>query len=415
MEEARQEKRIFSPKRYAEKLKTAADMLLFEPILRKRALSAAGRLGVTLSDAESLYALGRARSVVFGRTALCDRDRLLLWDCYATGDPVRLLCLCGAIGAHSVRPAARALAAAAETLHVPLPAVRRVSEDPDGGMTARAGGRTYRLGSLGAFRKAGVPVPAAACFPDMEDRQILYVAENGEFVGFFLLCPALFPQIGGVTAALPEIGVRGFAAPDAAGLAERAGLAEISEAETQKCLRKKKKNVTITIDGGKVQLPCGETVSVPSPYALYGMLLLGRLTRQMRLQNLALCIVLLFVFFSLVPLSPLLAILAVLSIRFAKTAADLYALSHFSPRMPAAKEEEPMFGKVSYTMRIEGMSCAHCSARVKAALEALRGVSAEISLEEKTARVRCPASLSAEKLADAVTAAGYTVVATERV
>ena len=74
-----------------------------------------------------------------------------------------------------------------------------------------------------------------------------------------------------------------------------------------------------------------------------------------------------------------------------------------------------MFGKVSYTMQIEGMSCAHCSARVKAALEALRGVSAEISLEEKTARVRCPASLSAEKLADAVTAAGYTVVATERV
>ena len=74
-----------------------------------------------------------------------------------------------------------------------------------------------------------------------------------------------------------------------------------------------------------------------------------------------------------------------------------------------------MFGKVHYTMKIDGMSCTHCSARVKTALETLRGTSAEISLDEKTARVKCPASLGAEALTKAVTEAGYTVLSCERV
>lgn len=74
-----------------------------------------------------------------------------------------------------------------------------------------------------------------------------------------------------------------------------------------------------------------------------------------------------------------------------------------------------MFGKVNYTMKIDGMNCAHCSARVKTALESLKGVSANISLEEKLARIKCPASTDADTLAKAVSDIGFTVVSTERV
>ena len=66
-------------------------------------------------------------------------------------------------------------------------------------------------------------------------------------------------------------------------------------------------------------------------------------------------------------------------------------------------------------MKINGMSCTHCSARVKTALESLRGVSAKVSLEEKTAHIKCPASTTAETLEKAVTDVGFTVVSTERV
>lgn len=74
-----------------------------------------------------------------------------------------------------------------------------------------------------------------------------------------------------------------------------------------------------------------------------------------------------------------------------------------------------MFGKVNYTIRVEGMSCSHCAAHVKTALESIRGVSANVVLEEKVAHVKCPASLDAQKLSAAVTDAGFTVAAVERV
>ena len=90
-------------------------------------------------------------------------------------------------------------------------------------------------------------------------------------------------------------------------------------------------------------------------------------------------------------------------------------LRRFAPPNYTPSEADDMFGKVYYTMKIEGMSCAHCSARVKTALETLRGTSAEISLEDKAARVKCPASLHAEQLTKAVEEAGYTVLSCERV
>ena len=60
-------------------------------------------------------------------------------------------------------------------------------------------------------------------------------------------------------------------------------------------------------------------------------------------------------------------------------------------------------------LKVEGMMCEHCAARVKKALEALEGVSAaEISLAEKQAAVE-HAGLDEALLKQAVEAAGYRV------
>ncbi len=59
------------------------------------------------------------------------------------------------------------------------------------------------------------------------------------------------------------------------------------------------------------------------------------------------------------------------------------------------------------TMKIEGMQCGHCSARVKAALEKVEGVvSAEVSHENGTAVVRGE-SLDAAALREAVENQGF--------
>ena len=63
------------------------------------------------------------------------------------------------------------------------------------------------------------------------------------------------------------------------------------------------------------------------------------------------------------------------------------------------------------TMKIEGMMCTHCQARVKKALEAVDGVlSAEVSYESGTAIVLLAREISDETLKAAVEAQDYRVL-----
>ena len=61
-------------------------------------------------------------------------------------------------------------------------------------------------------------------------------------------------------------------------------------------------------------------------------------------------------------------------------------------------------------IKIEGMSCSHCSNRVEKALGALDGVSAVVDLEAKTATVTLTSEVSDDTLRDAVEDAGYDVI-----
>ena len=54
--------------------------------------------------------------------------------------------------------------------------------------------------------------------------------------------------------------------------------------------------------------------------------------------------------------------------------------------------------------------CGHCTGRVEQALNALEGVKAEVSLDDKTATVTATEDVSEEMLVKAVTDAGYTVI-----
>ena len=63
------------------------------------------------------------------------------------------------------------------------------------------------------------------------------------------------------------------------------------------------------------------------------------------------------------------------------------------------------------TLKIDGMMCAHCEARVKKCLEELDGVEeAAVSHEKGTAVVTLSKDVSDETLRSAVEAQGYTVL-----
>jgi Cu+-exporting ATPase len=71
------------------------------------------------------------------------------------------------------------------------------------------------------------------------------------------------------------------------------------------------------------------------------------------------------------------------------------------------KEEKIM----TKTIKIEGMACGHCTARVEKALQETAGVTAvTVSLEEKQAVVTAEEGVTDDALKQAVTDAGYEVV-----
>jgi copper chaperone CopZ len=62
-------------------------------------------------------------------------------------------------------------------------------------------------------------------------------------------------------------------------------------------------------------------------------------------------------------------------------------------------------------LKIDGMSCEHCVAHVKEALEGVAGVkSAKVSLKDKSAKVDHGDGVSLDTLKAAVTEAGYEAV-----
>jgi len=66
----------------------------------------------------------------------------------------------------------------------------------------------------------------------------------------------------------------------------------------------------------------------------------------------------------------------------------------------------------SKTLKVEGMSCHHCTEAVSRAVRALAGVqNVEVDLNKKSAEVRYDETrLSEEDLAKAIEGEGYTVV-----
>ena len=63
------------------------------------------------------------------------------------------------------------------------------------------------------------------------------------------------------------------------------------------------------------------------------------------------------------------------------------------------------------TIDIEGMMCMHCVKHVTEALDGIDGVKAEVSLENKNAKVSLTKEVSEDELKAAVEKAGYTVTA----
>lgn len=74
------------------------------------------------------------------------------------------------------------------------------------------------------------------------------------------------------------------------------------------------------------------------------------------------------------------------------------------------QQENQEDNKMKQTLVIEGMMCAHCQAHVSDALNAMEGVTAEVSHEKGTAVVTTEREISKEEYAQVIEGAGYKLV-----
>lgn len=74
-----------------------------------------------------------------------------------------------------------------------------------------------------------------------------------------------------------------------------------------------------------------------------------------------------------------------------------------------------MSKKMRKELRIDGMTCGHCQARVEKALNSVPGVTAKVDLKKKVARIEIEenADVTEEQLMKLVSDAGYTPVSIE--
>lgn len=416
--------------------------------------------GILIKSAEALERAEKLDAVVFDKTGTITLGQPAVTDIFAA-DESRLLSLAAAVERQSEHPLAEAVVRAAQEAGVEIPDAQNFASREGRGVEADVGSSHVLAGNAKFLREAGIAFAEREELADA-GKTPLYFAVDGAYLGAVAVADPIKDTSPAAVARLAEMGmevamITGDNERTARAIGKRAGIGEVIAgvlpADKEKRVRAMQEagaSVAMVGDGINdapalaradvgIAIGAGTDIAIDSADMVLmrsdpgdvcvAVALSHAVMRNIR-QNLfwaffynVLGIPLAAgVFYGLLgwTLNPMFAAAAMslssvtvvsnaLRLRFFDGAKPLRGMRRHRDAHTIIMKEKTKGEKTMKTVMIQGMSCQHCVAHVKKALEALPGVeSVEVSLEDRAARVQ--GSADNETLIKAVAEAGYEAV-----
>ena len=428
------------------------------------------RLGILYKNAEALENAHKIDTVVLDKTGTITEGKPAVTDLLPVPgvDKTELLRLAAALEKPSEHPLAEAILAAAGDM--PLPEAEQFEALPGRGVRAVVDGRQCLAGNLRLMEEQGVDAAWAASEAGRlakEGKTPLYFAAEGRLLGLVAAADPVKPTSAAAIRELRAMGLSvimltGDNARTAEAIRAKLGVEQVvaevlpQDKEAQvRGLQQQGRRVAMVGDGINdapalvradvgVAIGAGTDVAIDSAdvvlmksdlWDLVNALRLSRATIRNIRENLFWA----FFYNSIgIPvaagalysfglvLNPMLGA-AAMSLSSVCVVSNALRLNFFKPKQagvsglpqnnePCAQNAQPKGEPVmtEKTIRIEGMACGHCTARVEKALAGVAGVaSVKADLEGKCARVTLNAPVEDAALTAVVTNAGYEVTGVE--
>ena len=211
--------------------------VLATPTAMVAALSAAARLGILVKNIADLEAAARISAFVFDKTGTLTSGKLVVsrLNPVGTTTPAELLHAAASAERYSNHPTARALVQLAEEAGVPLAAVTDFKETAGKGVAATLDGKRVVIGRAAFLRDQGVKdgFTSTVDLDETAGFSLLFVAANGECIGWVGLQDQTRPEAAGAIQELRAAGIRrvamvsGDRKPVAERVAQEIGIEEV--------------------------------------------------------------------------------------------------------------------------------------------------------------------------------------------
>lgn len=415
------------------------------------------QMGILFKTAQSLENAHKAQCVVLDKTGTVTAGKPAVTGVYpAQGvSEETLLLYAGAAEQLSEHPLAHAVAAHALQALESCPSGQDLQELPGQGIIVSVDGECVLAGNAKLMEQQGVAVTELISIAQrlaQTGQTVLYFARWGRLLGLVGVADTIRPGSAAAVAELRRVGkqvllLTGDTKQAAEAIARQAGIDTViagvlpqEKAEKIRLLRDAGSQVIMVGDGVNdapalaladigIAIGAGTDIAMESADIVLMKSDLRDVPRALALSAATLRNIrqnLFWAFFynaAGIPLAaglfyPLLGLklnpmfaAAAMSLSSVFVVTNALRLRFWKPKEIEIKERTAM--EITKIIQIEGMSCAHCKARVEQALNALEGVSALVDLDAKTASVTCAKELPEQLLAQTVTDAGYTVISFE--